>query len=78
MSPLPAGGLASFCHWVKKRGRSTSARGWIRSMQRDDMPPPIAADLRPGVDGSAVRTAMVAWPMCCAPTWPRWDRQTDG
>ena len=29
--------------------------------RRDDMPPPIAADLGPCVDGSAVRTALVAW-----------------
>jgi len=45
--------------------------------QRDDnhdMPPPIAADLRPCADGSAVRTSLVAWP---SPSWPRWDRQTD-
>ena len=41
------------------------------------MPPPIAADLRPCADGSAVRTALVAWPRRCAPSWPRWDRQTD-
>ena len=27
--------------------------------RRDDMPPPIAADLRPCADGSAVRTALV-------------------
>jgi len=41
--------------------------------RRDDMAPPIAADLRPCADGFAVRTALVA----CAPSWPRWDRQTD-
>jgi len=46
--------------------------------RRDDMPAPIAADLRPCADGSAVRTALVAWPRRCAPSWPRWDRQTDG
>jgi len=34
--------------------------------RRDDMPPPIAADLRPCADGSAVRTALVAWPRRCA------------
>ena len=28
--------------------------------RRDDMPSPIAADLRPCADGSAVRTALVA------------------
>jgi len=42
------------------------------------MHPPIAADLRPCADGSAVRTALVAWPRRCAPSWHRWDRQTDG
>jgi len=42
------------------------------------MPAPIAANLRACLDGSAVRTALVAWPRCCAPSWPRWDRQTDG
>jgi len=41
--------------------------------RRDDMAPPIAADLCPCADGFAVRTALVA----CAPSWPRWDRQTD-
>jgi len=48
------------------------------------MTPPIAVDLRPCADGSAVRTALIAWPTrCapgwprhCAPSWPRWDRQT--
>jgi len=44
--------------------------------RRDDMPPPIAADLRPCADGSAVRTALLAWPRRGAPSWPRWDRQT--
>ena len=42
--------------------------------RRDDMPPPIAADLRPCADGSAVRTALVAWPRRGA---PRWDRHTE-
>jgi len=49
-------------------------------------PPPIALDLRPCADGSAVRTALVAWPRRCASSWPRHcaprpggtDRQTDG
>ena len=41
------------------------------------MHPPIAADLRPCADRSAVRTALAAWPRRCAPSWPRWDRQTD-
>ena len=45
--------------------------------RRDDMPPSIAADLRPCADGSAVRTALVAWPRRCTPSWPRCDRQTD-
>ena len=53
--------------------------------RRDDMPPPIAADLRPCADGSAVRTAPVAWHRRCTPSWPRrcalsrrrWDQQTD-
>ena len=55
--------------------KKLSARWYAR---RDDMPPPIAANLRACLDGSAVRTALVAWPRCCAPSWPRWDRQTDG
>ena len=33
-------------------------------------PPPIAADLHPCAYGSAVRTALVAWPWRCAPCWP--------
>jgi len=41
------------------------------------MHPPIAADLCPCADGSAVRTALVAWPRRCAPSWPRWDCQVD-
>ena len=56
--------------------------------RRDDMFPPIAADLRPCADGSYVRTALVIWPRRCAPSWPRLmtlmtptpggtDRQTD-
>jgi len=48
------------------------------TVRRDDMPPPIEADLRPCADGSAVRTALVVWPRHCAPSWPRWDWQTDG
>ena len=44
--------------------------------RRDDMPPPIAADLRPCADRSAVRTALLAWPRRWAPSWIRWDRQT--
>ena len=45
------------------------------------MPPPIAADLRPCADGSAVRTALVASPRLSAPSWPGpggTDRRTDG
>ena len=50
------------------------------------MPPPIAVDLRQCTDGSAVRTALVAWPRHCTRSWPRCcmprpgrtNRQTDG
>jgi len=44
-------------------------------------PPPIAADLHPCADGSAVRTALVASPRLSAPSWPGpggTDRRTDG
>jgi len=41
-------------------------------------PPPIPADLSPCTNRCAVRTATVAWPRRCAPSWPRWDRQKDG
>ena len=45
-------------------------------------PPPIAADLRPSADGSAVRTALAAWPglgaaRLAAQVGPT-DRRTDG
>ena len=39
--------------------------------------PPIAADLRPCADGSAVRTALVAWPRRCTPRPGGTDRRTD-
>jgi len=42
-------------------------------------PPPIAVDLHPCADGSAVRTAPVAWPRLCTPSCPGGtDRRTDG
>jgi len=41
--------------------------------RRDDLPPPIAADLRPCADGSAVRTALVA--SYAVRAAPRPDRQ---
>jgi len=43
------------------------------------MPPPIAADLRPCADGSAVRTALVACSAAVAQAQVgQTDRQTDG
>jgi len=42
--------------------------------RRDDMPAPIAADLRPCADRSAVRTALMAWPRRA---YAKWERQTD-
>jgi len=57
--------------------------------RRDDMTPPIAADLRPCTDGSSVRTALVACRAGAAYSlWRSWsvrlgqleqtDRRTDG
>jgi len=47
-------------------------------------PPPVAADLRPFADGSAVRTSLVTGQLQAASVPPAacyslgWDRQTDG
>jgi len=47
-------------------------------MRRDDIPPPIVADLRPCADRSVVHTALAAC-SCLYHSWFRhWDRQTDG
>jgi len=51
--------------------------------RRDDMHPPIAADLRPCADGSAVRTSLVAYraaalPIAYGAAGRRQLGQTDG
>ena len=76
-----------YCHIAQAQysAKRRAARHRKRSKQvitrRDDMPPPrpIAADLRPCADGSAVRTALVAWPRRAYLAWvgPT-EGQTDG
>ena len=46
--------------------RTTQSNQHKQVIARDDMPAPIAADLGPCADGSAVRTALAAWPRRCA------------
>jgi len=81
--------LRNVCHWIAfKYALLISQRSYGQFlklsysilfeqviMQRDDTP--IAVDLCPGADRSAVRTALVAWSRRCVPGWPRWDQQTD-